>query len=281
MFNYTIKYTAENIYENPVFEAFWQYLVTPEDNATQELTSSLFKISEDFSIEKSINGYNFETTRIHCKKPFESIKFEAVFKLVKKEEGPLKIDPKFKVEDDYNAIDDAIFKIDNEASLNATVLTTLTEKYSDLFMFDKSKSILDNLKTLNEWASKYFSYKTDVTTPDTLLKEVIEKKQGVSKDFTHLFCAISRKNKIPARCVSGYLHQGDSLVGESKMHTWVEVFVPNLGWIGFDPTNNILTDHNYIKVADGRDYSECAPLKQILMAYGEEEVKLVVEVTYE
>lgn len=281
MFNYTIKYIAENTYENPVLESYWQFIVIPENNSTQELISSMFTVSDDSPIEKSINGYNFETTRIHTKKPFKSITFEAVFKLKKTKVTHLKIDPRFTIEDGFRAIATLEFKVDYEAYLNITTFTTLPKKYENIFNFDTSKSILDNLKILNTWVYKYIVFKEGKTTSEILLENIIEKKQGVNSEFSHLFCAISRVNKIPARYVSGYLHQGDGFFGDSEMCAWVEAYVPNFGWIGFDPANNILADHNHIKVAHGKDYSDCESLKQVLYSYGENKSKYAVEVTYE
>ncbi|WP_066222428.1 transglutaminase-like domain-containing protein [Formosa haliotis] len=281
MFNYNIKYTVENTYENPVFEAFWQYLVIPLNNETQQLISSEFKTSVDSRIEKSINGYNFETARIHCKKPFESIQFEAVFKVVKTEAAPLKNIENLNDEDDFKALNDLDFKIDFYSYLNGTSLTTLPEQYSGIYLFDTTKSVIENVKLLNAWVYTHLYYKTEVTAVDTSLAEIIEKRHGVCQDFTHLFCAIARKNKVPARYVSGYLHQGNGFFGDSQMHAWVEVFVPHMGWIGFDPTNNILTDHNHIKVSHGKDYNDCAPLKGVLYSTGENQTKYEVEVTYQ
>ncbi|QDO93379.1 transglutaminase family protein [Formosa sediminum] len=283
MFNYTIKYTAENSYENPVFESYWQFMVTPEKNATQELTSSTFAVSGDCPIEKSINGYNFETTRIHTKKPFNTIKFEAVFKLTKSKVDPIKVNPEFTIAEEYEAISTLDFKVDYEAYLNTTELTTLPKGECDtcIFNFETSKSVLDNVKQLNAWVYNNITFNAEEAATETPLTEVLEKKHGASSDFVHLFCALSRLNKIPARYVSGYLHQGDGFFGDSEMSAWAEVFVPNLGWVGFDPANNILADHNHVKVAHGRDYNDCAPLKQVLFAYGKKVSNHKVEVTYE
>ncbi|MBP1840362.1 transglutaminase domain-containing protein [Formosa algae] len=281
MFNYTIKYTTENTYENPVFESYWQFMVTPETNSSQDLISSSYSVSDDNSIEKSINGYNFETTRIHTKKPFNNLTFEAIFKLNKSEISPIEPNPEFTVEDDYKAIEVLDFKVDFEAFLNATELTALPKVAVKLFEFETSKHILDNVKQLNTWVYDLITFKAGETTEDMLLETVLEKKEGVSSDFVHLFCAIARVNKVPARYVSGYLHQGDGFFGDSEMYAWAEVYIPNLGWIGFDPGNNILADHNHIKVAHGRDYKDCPPLKQIMYAYGEQESKFAVEVNYE
>jgi transglutaminase-like putative cysteine protease len=73
-----------------------------------------------------------------------------------------------------------------------------------------------------------------------------------------------RYNGIPCRYVSGYLHQGQDCVGSAQMHAWIEAYIPNAGWVGFDPTYNRVVDEHYIKVADGLDYEDCRPLKEFL-----------------
>ena len=281
MFNYTIKYTANNTYENPVFEAYWQYLVIPQNNETQEVVSSQFSTSVNSVIEKSINGYDFEVVRIHSKKPLETMRFEAVFKLKKAEAKPVIIDSKFKPEDDYNAIKALDFKVDFESSLSVTPLTRLPKEHVNIFEFDTAKHILDNLERLNSWISKNISFNKDILAQEISLKDVIEKKEGGCHDFAHLFLAIVRQHNIPGRFVSGYVHQGNNFLGDTQMHAWVEIYIPNLGWVGFDPTNNLLVKHNHVKVVHGRDYEDCAPSKQFLFSLGDKKIEHVVEVTYE
>jgi transglutaminase-like putative cysteine protease len=63
------------------------------------------------------------------------------------------------------------------------------------------------------------------------------------------------------------------------MHAWAEAFVPEAGWTGFDPTNDLLAGDNHIKVAHGKDYQDCAPLKGVIFAPGENQTKHSVEVS--
>ena len=280
-FDYTIKYKSENNYENPVHEAYWQFLVTPENNDSQELLSSNFNTSVDARIENSINGYNFETARIHCKKPFEKINFEAEFRLIKKETNPFEFTPTSDNNLDYNLINSLIFKVEFESFLKETELTKLPEKHKDIYIFNKELSIFENLTALNNWIYIHLYFKINVTHVGTLLDEIIENRHGVCQDFSHLFCAIARQNNIPTRYVSGYLHQGDGFFGDSQMHAWVETYIPNVGWVGFDPTNNLLANHNHIKVSHGKDYNDCAPLKGIIYSTGKNETKYSVEVSYQ
>jgi transglutaminase-like putative cysteine protease len=116
------------------------------------------------------------------------------------------------------------------------------------------------------------------TNVHTTVCEAIELGKGVCQDFTHLFVAIARKNRIPCRYVSGYLNQGGNLIGSAAMHAWVEAFIPGNGWHGFDPTNNLLVDMNYIKTAHGVDYSDCSPIKGVLKTSGDNKTSYNVKV---
>ena len=280
-FDYTIKYKTENTYENPVSEAFWQYMVTPEINDTQEVLSIRYATSINARIEESINGFGFATARIHCKKPFTAIEFAAEFKLTKQQVNPFDFAPSEDNKEDYNTLTSLEFKVDHDLFLKTTGLTKIDEHHKSLFSFDKSKSVFDNLQLLQAWLFNYISFKTDVTDTETTLDTVIENKQGVCQDITHLFCALARANDIPARYVSGYLHQGEGFFGDSQMHAWSEAYVPNIGWIGFDTTNNILANYNHIKVSHGKDYKDCAPLKGIVYSKGRNYTKYTVEVSHQ
>ena len=280
-FNYSIKYKSVNNYENIVSEAIWQFLVIPENNDNQELISINFNSSLTTKTENSINGYNFKTIRVNSKVPFKSIEFEAIFKLVKKEINPFNFIPSSDIAIEYNLINSLPFKVDYGSFLKSTSLTRLTSTYQNIYNFDKQKSIFNNLLDLNNWVYNRLKFKTGETDVNSILKTIIENGHGVCQDFSHLFCAIARKNGIPTRYVSGYLHQGEGYFGDSQMHAWVEAYIPEAGWIGFDPTNNTLENHNHIKVAHGKDYNDCPPIKGVVYSTGKNSTKQIVEVTHQ
>ncbi len=87
-----------------------------------------------------------------------------------------------------------------------------------------------------------------------------------------------RKTGLPARYVSGYLNQGTEYRGSAFMHAWAEVMIPELGWTGFDPTNNLIVNNNYLKVSHGSDYSECGTLKGIVRSNGTNKTEYTVQV---
>lgn len=276
---YSIIYKTENQYENLVNGALWQFLIIPEENNTQEFVTVNFSNSLQVPQEYSINGFGFRTIRVHPKQRFSNISFEASFKLIKKEVNPFDFEPSQEIEKDYTQIGQLDFRVDFGSYLQKTDFTSLPEKSKELFVFDSHQSIFENLQALNQWVSEHVGFKAGVTDVNTKLSEVIKEKKGVCQDFTHLFCALSRQNGIPARYVSGYLHQGNGFFGDSQMHAWAEAYVPNVGWIGFDPTNNLIADTNHIKVAHGRDYNDCSPLRGVVYSTGKNETSHTVQVS--
>ncbi|WP_373058745.1 transglutaminase family protein [Zunongwangia sp. H14] len=276
---YTIKYKAHNTYEASTNGALWQFLITPEDNEHQSLEHSIFKNSLQVPVENSINGYGFKTFRVNSKNVISEIEFEAEFRIWKKEINPFDGITSADPAKDFQLLEELSFRVEHEQYLRSTALTALPEQLESVLNFDHSQSIFENLQKLNNWIFDSFQFKADVTDVDTNLSQVIKNKKGVCQDFTHLFCAMARKNKIPTRYVSGYLHQGNGYFGDSQMHAWAESYIPGKGWTGFDPTNNLLAVENHIKVAHGKDYTDCPPIKGIVFTSGANETIYTVEVT--
>jgi transglutaminase-like putative cysteine protease len=140
--------------------------------------------------------------------------------------------------------------------------------------FDKATRIMN-------WIHSEFSYEPGSTDVTTHLDQCFAQKRGVCQDFTHVMLGLCRATGIPARYASGYLYNGprDHLIGAQASHAWAEVFLPVIGWIGFDPTNNTLADARYVKVAVGRDYEDVAPIRGTYRgsAHCQMEVDVLVE----
>ena len=139
---------------------------------------------------------------------------------------------------------------------------------------------LNALHRLNSCLYEAFSYEAGVTRADSPIDEVLKTRKGVCQDFAQVMLAICRGWGLPARYVSGYLFtdrkQGDRSDPDAT-HAWVEVFLPSLRWVGFDPTNNILAGERHIACAVGRDYSDVPPSRGVYK--GEAESELGVGVT--
>ena len=117
----------------------------------------------------------------------------------------------------------------------------------------------------------------------TPIEEVWQKRRGVCQDFAHLGIGCLRSLGLAAYYVSGYLRTRppagkERLVGADASHAWFTVFCPDVGWVDFDPTNNVMTAEEHITVAFGRDYSDVSPVSGVITGGGAHEVKVSVDV---
>lgn len=131
----------------------------------------------------------------------------------------------------------------------------------------KNKSLITPYKVALEFCEfiyNNFKYIQGITNVDSKLDQVWELKAGVCQDFTNILLQMVRMMGIPARYVSGYICPGDSKTrGEGATHAWIEVYIPFYGWLGLDPTNNLVASEHHVKVAVGRNYNDCTPVKGV------------------
>ncbi|QLE02944.1 transglutaminase family protein [Galbibacter sp. BG1] len=265
--DYTVKYSATNRYEALVKNAVWQFLIKPEENEYQEIKSFDFSSSIKGSIDYSVNALGFETIRLSVLENLREIEFNAEFEVNKKTFNPFDFESLGRTKE-LEIINSLDFKTEFEPYLKRTELTKIDLSEEKLFRLDAVEPTFNQLQKLNTWVYNHIEFKPGVTSVKTSASKVLKMEEGVCQDFSHLFCAICRENSIPARYVSGYLHQGIGYSGDSQLHAWAECYVPGIGWVGFDPTNNLIVSQDHIKICHGKDYNDCSPLKGIIYATG-------------
>jgi transglutaminase-like putative cysteine protease len=129
-----------------------------------------------------------------------------------------------------------------------------------------------------------FKYDPKATVISTPLNEVFEKRHGVCQDFAHVMIAGLRGLGLPAAYVSGYLRTipppgKPRLQGADATHAWVSLWCgEGLGWIGFDPTNDILIENDHIVLAIGRDFSDVSPVDGIIVGSRKQKLAVAVDV---
>jgi transglutaminase-like putative cysteine protease len=120
------------------------------------------------------------------------------------------------------------------------------------------------------------------TRVDSSIDEVLAGRKGVCQDFSHVFLAVLRRLGLPARYVSGYLAPAASADTAATTpiatHAWVEVCLPELGWVGVDPTHNILTGTRHVRVAIGRDYADVPPTRGVFKGHADSTLTVAVDV---
>jgi transglutaminase-like putative cysteine protease len=153
---------------------------------------------------------------------------------------------------------------------------------SDCFVAERP--ILEAARALMAKIHAEFKFDAKATTVTTPVMTFFTHKQGVCQDFTHLMISCLRSTGLAARYISGYLltHPAPGKprrVGADASHAWVSLFVPELGWIDYDPTNNVMPSLEHITVGWGRDFSDVTPLRGVINGGGEQtlEVKVTVK----
>ena len=140
---------------------------------------------------------------------------------------------------------------------------------------------LGTLRALNSLIARTFEYVPQSTTVDSPIDDALRAGRGVCQDFTHIFITIARQLGIPCRYVSGYLfHRTDDHDRSlpDATHAWAEALLPGLGWVGFDPTNDLVAHDRHIRTAVGRDYADVPPTRGVFKGQARTESELTVSV---
>lgn len=143
--------------------------------------------------------------------------------------------------------------------------------------------LFDAVLALSKKIFTEFKFKSGSTNVNTPLKTILKERKGVCQDFSHLAIASLRSVGIPARYVSGYIETLPpigkvKLEGSDASHAWISVYIPEMGWCEFDPTNNMIPQQRHIVTAYGRDFADISPMKGIIFSSGDHKVKVEVDV---
>jgi transglutaminase-like putative cysteine protease len=149
--------------------------------------------------------------------------------------------------------------------------------------FPPGRALLLGVQALMEKIFSEFTFDAEATQVATPLVEVLERRRGVCQDFAHLMLACVRSRGLAARYISGYLLTQPPpgqprLIGADASHAWVSVFCPVLGWVDFDPTNNVQPALEHITLAWGRDFSDVSPLRGVILGGGKHDPEVRVTV---
>lgn len=149
--------------------------------------------------------------------------------------------------------------------------------------FLPGRPYLEAVMDLNHRIHGDFVYDPRATNVSTRVAEVLAARRGVCQDFAHFALAALRSLGLPARYVSGYIltHPPPGrprLAGADACHAWVQVYLPDFGWIDFDPTNDLMPSDEHITLAYGRDFGDVTPVRGVILGGGPHELKVQVDV---
>ena len=163
-------------------------------------------------------------------------------------------------------------KIRSQQDINAIIKT----------IYKNEGSVAETVQNLCAFIFNEFKYIKGITNVETTVDEILQHRSGVCQDFVHLMLQILRTMSIPCRYVSGYICPNkNGMRGEGATHAWVEVWIPAHGWAGIDPTNNVWVSNNHVKLAVGRNFYDCSPVKGTFKGPAVQKLYVYVSIGYE
>jgi transglutaminase-like putative cysteine protease len=236
-------------YEYPVRSIIQMLRMTPRDNAGQHVLS--------WRIEPGIDG------RLRMEEDSLGNIVQVFSADGPVEELSIRVTGEVETTDMAGVVSATLERVPDLYYLRDTPLTEADEAIRGMAE-DVARSSDGPLATLHRLLSTIHGtmiFDVSPTDVGTTAIEAFRLKRGVCQDLTHVFIAAARHLDIPARYVSGYFLRNDGVVDQDAGHAWAEAKVPELGWVGFDPTNGISPTDAHVRIATALDYLGAAPIR--------------------
>ncbi len=262
MIKFFLYHTTIYSYTNPVIESTNKILLYPYNDLYQQLVNHRLNISGNPNISSYIDDFNNRIGFFTYTPPHSSLVINSEAEIISKSR-PI-FEEKMESYDQWKYLDEISNTIDYLPFLNVEKNNTLNEFNMIVSDLKKTtKTPYSFAKNVCSYINENFIYQKGITNVFSTIDDVWEIKTGVCQDFATIMIQLCRNAKIPTRYVSGYVFADEGLRGAGATHAWVEIFIPGHGWLGLDPTNNCIADKFHIRLAVGRNYDDCAPVKGV------------------
>jgi transglutaminase-like putative cysteine protease/predicted glutamine amidotransferase len=283
---YDILHRTTYRYAQPVERSTHTLRLTPSHDRLQRVLSHQLSVSVPHVARDYEDVFGNRARRVHVESPFTEMVIEARSRVESLDVDPLDFRP-LRARSTIPLVwmpwqRQVLQPFLLPPELPETELGELVE-YAMTFVQRNDFDLLDTLLDINATIFTDYQYKQGSTTVTTTPFEVYANRFGVCQDFTNLFICLARLLSIPARYTCGYVYTGpkhaNRAMGEAS-HAWVQLYLPEVGWKGFDPTNGKLTQTEHVRVGVGRNYLDATPTGGTIYVGGGGEM-LTVEVTVE
>jgi transglutaminase-like putative cysteine protease len=280
--HYTIRHVTKFSYESPISESVMEARMQPRSDVLQHCIRFGLSTTPPSRVRmyQDPDGNMVHHFSIPGRHSRLTLTAEAFVESARVPDLPESLGP-----DAWDRIDAATAEGEFWDVLNASAFAKRTDLLCALAEEMSLSRAEDPIATLRQVMTELFArfeYKPKSTRVDSPIDEALSTRQGVCQDFSHIMIALVRQLGIPCRYVSGYLFQQGEAPERSMdgaTHAWVEAWLLNLGWVGFDPTHNALAGENHIRVAVGRDYADVPPTRGVFKGLSSVRSELAVGVS--
>ncbi|MBK6391354.1 MAG: transglutaminase family protein [Saprospiraceae bacterium] len=258
---YSLKHHTKYTYTGPVRELANQIMLFPFNDTQQEVKKHEITISGDPEVEVFVDNYGNQVGIFSITGPLTELSILSQLEI--------SVNPTYPPADKIDAATQwkELSQLANQFPYIDFLWQEKFEAQSELFEVIKAtrfftKSPFVAAQEMSTYVYNHFEYKQGITDVETGIDEIWKIKGGVCQDFARVLLIMLRHTGIPARYVSGYIcPKNHDLRGEGATHAWVEAYLPNDGWVGLDPTNNCIVEDKHIRLAIGRNFEDCTPVK--------------------
>lgn len=273
---YRIKHITRYTYPSPVIDSANQVMLFPINDEQQEVKKHELIITHHPAVEIFTDYFGNKTGIFSVIKPHTELTIQSNIEVITKEVllpgsdavPETQWDNLVMIREQFPYMD---FMLQENFEAHDEVATVVKS------MMNETVSPFAAAQQMSAFVYNSFEYKKGITSVETQVDEIWRLKAGVCQDFAHILLVMLRLVGIPARYVSGYIcPKNHELRGEGATHAWVEAYIPFYGWLGLDPTNNCIVSDRHVRLAIGRSFTDCTPVKGTYK--GSSEHKLEVSV---
>jgi transglutaminase-like putative cysteine protease len=273
---FEIQHITKYIYDGPVRDSANQIILFPLKDIYQEVLKQEITITGNPIVDTHIDYYGNEVGSFTYSEPHSMLVINSKI-TVNTKQRPLPVNDIFPGQqwEDLKPLQHMVPYIDflrQEYFEGLSELQVIVEK-------ERSRDDTPYQVALRfcQYVYDNFEYIKGVTTVETTLDEIWKLKAGVCQDFAHILTEMLRLVKIPARYVSGYIcTYKNGMRGEGATHAWAEAYIPDYGWLGLDPTNNCIANETHVRLAVGRNFTDCSPVKGVYKGSSGHSLEVVV-----
>jgi len=258
-----IEHTTTFTYDQPISEAYTEMRLKPLDADGQVCTAFRLMTEPQDAVLRYNDQFGNDVRHFDVIQPHQKLMVSAISEVLTPET--------------YKADSSNLSPLDEFNYLSPTGYAPHTPDlaaFSALHKIDSNP--LESAFSIMHALHSTLVYEKGATDVKTTAEKALSLGRGVCQDFSHIMLAVCRLQSIPARYVSGYLHNNGHTAAS---HSWVDVLLPERGWISLDPTHDREQTNQYVRVAVGRDYADVPPTRGIFKGNAREKMDVEVTVT--
>lgn len=263
-----IRHVTEYLYDEPVRESVMELWMQPQKGARQRLITFELEVDPSAQLFSYADAFSNAVYHFDVPQPHQKLRIVA-HSAVETQAPPLlpaSLDPGEwdRLRSDFVRGEQFDFLRHHGFAVETPALHAFMVEHG--LATPPARDPLSAVRDLASIIYEAFDYAPAATDVESAIDKALSARKGVCQDFAHIMIAICRSWGIPARYVSGYLftdRQAGDRSDPDATHAWVEVFLPTLRWVGFDPTNNVEAGERHIAAAVGRDYTDVPPSRGV------------------